>query len=262
MRNEDAARAYGFAAGDGFNAHFSKVSVESVLFYIFAVSAWLLESFFDQHKAEVNARVDQIMPHRPKWYRDTVLRFIKNRVLIPDTDEYDTSDMTEPEITAAQVVKHAVATENNDSSILTIKVAGEDGGKRVRLDAETEAQLLVYIREVKDAGVKITLVNTDADTFNCNIDVYYDPMLIPEEVEAACREAIKDYIENLPFNGEYTNMDLVDRLQTVEGVRIPEMKGASTSPAGDGVVIEIDARYTPLAGYFTVGDVTLNMKAK
>ena len=32
MRNEDVARAYGFEAGDSFTAHFSKASVESVLF--------------------------------------------------------------------------------------------------------------------------------------------------------------------------------------------------------------------------------------
>lgn len=39
MRNEDVARAYGFEAGDSFTAHFSKASVESVLFYIFACAA-------------------------------------------------------------------------------------------------------------------------------------------------------------------------------------------------------------------------------
>ena len=259
MRNADVARAYGFNPGDNFGAHFSRASVESVLFYIFATAAWVIESLFDQHKAEVNDRVEQIMPHRPKWYRDMVLRFMKNKALILDTDHYDTTDMTDADIEAARVVKHAVATENNDSSILTIKVAGEDGGKRVRLDAQTEEQLIAYIREIKDAGVKITLVNKDADSFDCKVDIYYDPMLIPEELDAACRDAIKNYIENLPFNGEYTNMALIDRLQAVEGVRIPELKGASTSPSGDSAVIEIDARYIPLAGYFAAGTITLNM---
>lgn len=262
MRNADVARAYGFAPGDSFTAHFSRASVESVLFYIFAAAAWVIETLFDRHKAEVNERVEQIMPHRPKWYRDMVLKFMKSKALIPDTDDYDTTGMTEDDIAAARVVKHAVATENIDSSILTIKVAGEDGGTRVKLDAQTEEQLLAYIMEVKDAGVKIALVNMDADTFDCEVDIYYDPMLIPEEVEAAARAAIEDYIENLPFNGEYTNMALIDRLQAVEGVRIPELKGASTSPAGDTAVIEIDARYVPLAGYFAAGSITLNMRAE
>lgn len=130
MRNEDVARAYGFSPGDSFTAHFSKASVESVLFYIFACAAWVIESLFDQHKQEVNDRIEEILPHRPKWYRDKVLRFMKNKALIEDSDIYDTGDMTEDDITAARVVKHAVATENKDASILTIKVAGENAGKR------------------------------------------------------------------------------------------------------------------------------------
>ena len=165
------------------------------------------------------------MPHRPKWYRDKVLGFMKNKVLIADTDRYDTEGMSEDDIAAAKVVKHAVAVENNDASILTIKVAGENGGVRQRLDEETETQLAAYIAEFKDAGVRINLVNIDADTFNCEVDIYYDPMLQPEEVEGACRETVRAYIENLLFNGEYTNMALVDELQKVEGVESRRVPG-------------------------------------
>ena len=102
---------------------------------------------------------------------------------------------------------------------------------RCRLDAETEAQLAAYIAEIKDAGVRTALVNIDPDRFNCEADVYYDPMLVAETVESACREAVRNYIENLPFNGEYTNMALVDALQTLDGVRIVEFRGATTVAA-------------------------------
>ena len=258
MRNEDVAKAYGFEPGDSFTAHFSKGSVESVLFYIFACAAWVLESLFDEHKREVNQCIDEILPHRPKWYWDKVLGFMKNKVLIPDTDTYDTTGMSEDDITAAKVVKHAVAVENKDASILTIKVAGEEGGERCRLDAETETQLAAYIAEFKDAGVRINLVNIDADTFNCEVDIYYDPMLLPEEVESACFEAIKEYIENLPFNGEYTNAALVDRLQAIEGVKIPELRSASTSANNETAVVPFNARYVPVAGYFKAGGITIN----
>lgn len=258
MRNEDVAKAYGFDAGDSFTAHFSNASVESVLFYIFACAAWVLESLFDEHKREVTRCIEEILPHRPKWYRDKVLGFMKNKALIPDTDRYDTEGMSEDDITAARVVKHAVAVENRDATILTIKVAGEQGGERCRLDAETERQLAAYISEVKDAGVRINLVNIDADTFNCEVDIYYDPMLLPEEVESACRDAIKTYIENLPFNGEYTNAALIDRLQTIEGVKIPELRGASTSANNETAAVPINARHVPVAGYFKTGEIIIN----
>lgn len=260
MRNEDVAKAYGFNPGDSFTAHFSKASVESVLFYIFACAAWVLESLFEEHKQEVNTRIEEILPHRPKWYRDKVLAFMKNKALIEDSDTYNTEGMTEDDITAARVVKHAVATENKDASILTIKVAGENGGKRCQLDEETETQLAAYIAEVKDAGVRINLINNVPDIFNCEVDIYYNPMLLPEEVEADCRETIKKYIENLPFNGEYTNMSLVDELQQVEGAKIVEFKGATTAANSETTITPINARYIPVAGYFSAGTITINLR--
>ena len=261
MRNEHVAELFAFTPGDSFTSHFSKVSVIGILFYIFAVAAWTLEKLFDTYKGEVDTRIEEIIPHRPRWYRDKVLAFMKGKTLIADTDRYDTEGMTEDAIAAARVVKHAVAAESADASLLTIKVAGEKDGKRCRLDAETEAQLAAYIAEIKDAGVRTALVNIDPDRFNCEADVYYDPMLVAETVEAACREAVREYIENLPFNGEYTNMALVDALQTVEGVRIVEFRGATTVAAGEEVLVTIDARCIPAAGYFEMGDVVLNMKA-
>lgn len=260
MRNEVAADLFGFPAGSNFGAHFSNVSIINVLFYIFSCAVWTLEKLFDTYRREVGAQIDAIIPHRPKWYRDKMLAFMKNRVLIPDTDRYDTQGMTEEEITAAHVVKHAVATEPRDASLLTIKVAGESEGRRCPLDAQTEAQLVTYIAQIKDAGVRTALVNIDPDRFDCTLDIYYDPMLLAENVENACREVIRNYIENLPFNGEYTNMALVDKLQSVEGVKIPEYRSASTTAQGDSVAVPINARCVPAAGYFEMGDIQLTMK--
>ena len=73
----------------------------------------------------MDTRIEEIIPHRPRWYRDKVLAFMKGKTLIADTDRYDTEGMTEDAIAAARVVKHAVAVENRDASLLTIKVAGE-----------------------------------------------------------------------------------------------------------------------------------------
>lgn len=261
MRNPDVARAYGFETGAAFSSHFSKVSVESLLFYIVACAMWVLENLFDQHRRDVEQRIEVIIPHRPKWYRDKVLGFMKDKTLVPDTDHYDTEGMSDGDIEAARVVKYAAASENADASILTIKVAGEVGGVRQPLDADTEIQLLAYIGEIKDAGVRVNLVNQTADVFHCEVDVYYDAMLLPETVETQCRETIRNYIENLPFNGEYSNMALVDELQKIEGVRIVEMSGATTEVDGESTPTDIDARFTPAAGYFSAGNITVNMKS-
>ena len=267
MRNETLADAYGYTVstddtGDGgFSTTFSSVSLESILLYIVAVGIYVLEALFAEHKKEVDAAIEATLPHRPKWYRDKVLQFMVGKTLMEDTDQYDTTGMTEEAVEAARVVKYAAATESPDASILTIKVAGERDGERATLDETTESQLLAYLSEVKDAGVRIALVNQEADQFHCSVDIYYDAMLTSSSVGAACRKAIDKYIQNLPFNGEYTNMGLIDALQEVEGVRIAELKDSKVSISGEQTTTTINARHIPAAGYMKAQeeDVELSM---
>lgn len=240
----------------------SVTAIWRLLLYVIAVAMHTLEGLWDTYEAAVDAKISAKVPHRPLWYRDMTLRFMADKLLIPDTDEYDTTDITDGEIDKARVVKHAVATENRRTSVLTIKVAGEDNdGKRIPLPSDQAEQLDYYLYNIKDAGVKINLINQAPDVFNCTIDIYYDPMRLAQEVEAACEKAITTYIANLPFNGEYTNMALIDVLQAVPGVHIPELKSASASEAGVEGDAAINARYTPVAGYFTAGAIILNMIA-
>ncbi len=261
MRNESAAALYGFAPGTEFSHQFGVMSVENILLYVWAVCAWTVEQLVSSHKAEVGMQLEELMAHRPKWYRDRVLGFMVGRELEKDSDTYDTSGMTEGDIAAARVVKHAVAIESKDASILIIKVAGESGGVRCPLSAEQERQLKAYISEIKDAGVRTALVNMEADTFNCSVDIYYNAMLEPDTVEGVCRDVICEYIENLPFNGEYTNMALIDRLQEVDGVKIAEFLGSSARASNESTTSPINARLIPAAGYLKPGKITINMKA-
>lgn len=261
MANEAAARRYGFAAGSAFGDYFGAASVENILLYVWAVCAWAVEQLVARHKEEVTAELEELVAHRPKWYRDKVLGFMAGKELEPGSDTYDTSGMSESEIAARHVVRHAVATESRDASLLTIKVAGETGGERAPISAEHERQLRAYISEIKDAGVSVSLVNMEGDRFDCRVDVYYNALLEAETVQAACEAAIKEYIGNLPFNGEYTNMALVDCLQVVDGVRIAELRDSSAQAANEATVTQINARLTPAAGYFKAGEITVNMIA-
>ena len=261
MRNKQAAERYGFEPGAEFGDVFGAASVENILLYVWAVCAWTVEQLVALHKMEVTAELEGLIAHRPKWYRDKVLQFMEGKELEADSDTYETEGMSESDVSAARVVKHAVATESRDASLLTIKVAGESGGERRPLTAEQERQLKAYISDIKDAGVRVALVNMEADTFGCTVDVYYNAMLEPGAVQTACVQAICDYIENLPFNGEYTNMALVDRIQEVEGVKIVELRGSTAQAANESTTTQIDARLTPAAGYFRPGTITVNLKA-
>ena len=261
MSNEAVANVYRFEVGSSFEKVFSALSVESVLMYVFAVCAWSVERLMAEHKMEVETRLKNTKAHRPKWYRDKVLAFMFGEALQGDSDEYDTAGMSDDEIEKLRVVKHAVAVENDDESILIIKVAGEREGKRQPLSEEEAEGLRAYIGEIKDAGVRVSLVNQEADEFNCEVDVYYDAILGEATVKEDCQSRIKDYIENLPFNGEYTNMALVDALQGVDGVKIAELKRSTAQAVGETESRQINARTRPAAGYFKEGKITLKMIA-
>ncbi|MCD8041449.1 MAG: hypothetical protein LUH10_00135 [Tannerellaceae bacterium] len=295
MNNREVAKKFSFTVGDNFYDHFSKVSIINILFYIFASATWLLEKLFETFQTEVNRQIEEILPHRAKWYRDKVLHFMLDMDLEPDSDVYDTSDMTDEEIEEARVVKHAVATEMKDMSILLIKVAGEameqeepepdpeeeennngegdgdedneedddtgDTPKRVPLDPETERKLKEYINEVKDAGVHIQLINSEPDLFTCRLEILYNPILSEHTVKSACRRAVKNYIENLPFNGEYNNMALLNVLQQVEGVKIAAVKEVWTKTAGTAEYSEVSMKEIPYAGYYKAQRIQINMTA-
>ena len=124
MRNESAAERYGFEPGTAFGDVFGAASVENILLYVWAVCAWTVEQLVARHKKEVTAELEGLIAHRPKWYRDKVLHFMEGKELVEDSDTYDTASMSESEITAARVVKHAVATESRDASLLTRKRRG------------------------------------------------------------------------------------------------------------------------------------------
>jgi len=105
------------------------------------------------------------------------------------------------------------------------------------------------------------LVNVAPDEFNLSCDIYYNPMLLPENVQNACIDAVKRYIENLPFNGMYTNMDLVDALQKADGVKVVELRETSSREAGVDTTEAINAVKVPAAGYFVLKSYSFNMKA-
>ncbi|MDR0872977.1 MAG: hypothetical protein LBN27_05855, partial [Prevotellaceae bacterium] len=231
--------AYELDTAKSFEEQFSKASLENILFYNTAKSISELENLFDLHKREVNEIIETIIPHRPKWYRDMALKFMIDRVLIDETDKYDTVGMTEDEITAAQIVKYAVAVELN--GLLVVKIAIGEAGALQPIEPEQQVQFEAYMNEIRDAGVKLSIINQAGDNFACEMRIFYDAILLQSDVESAAKNAIKNYITGLPFNGEYSNMSLVDAVQAVEGVKVVTFLSAASAS-------NIEDKFTPVAG--------------
>ena len=268
MQNEEAAKLWGFTVGDKWSTVMGRMSVENVLFYIVAVCCYVVEMLMTTHKSEVEAMVATRMPHTAKWYRDKTLAYLYGKDLIDGTDEYDTEGMGAETIEKLKVVKHAVAVEDMKSGVLVIKVAGEDGdGKRKPLTPDQCEHLKTYLGEVKDAGVRIEVINAEPSGFALEADVYYNALLDSDEVKEECKNVIKSYIENLEFNGILSRNGIEDVLRGVAGVEIVQLGGIEVhnsvvsdvflSPGSNG-----NAYCRPYAGYCSLDDdrIKLNMK--
>lgn len=255
---ETIRNAYGLPEGANFENTFSKVSIESIIFYVVAFSTWVLEILFDVHEEEVSNTIAESKPGTLRWLVNKAKEFMPGYNLVTDTDYYDTSGMTSEQITNAQVVKHAAAVENN--SIVYLKVAGDVNGVPGQLAQEYIDGLRSYIKEIKYAGVEIRIVNEPADHYRLQMIVYYDPKILNSSGAALLggdpvRDAIRNFLRSLPFNGEYRNVDLVDTLQAVDGVVIPELILPEVSVTGlEGSWRQVEAIAIPDSGYYKIYD--------
>lgn len=253
MSNTMLQTKYGFAAGTSFENRFSRVSIENILLYIVAASIWTLEKLFDLHTTEVQNTIALMKPHTLRWYVQKAKSFLYGYSLIDGDSVYDTARLTDDQIAAAQIVSFAAVTEIG--ATLYMKVAKRKGNTPAPLATDERTAFVAYLHEIKDAGVRVDVISQEGDYLKIDLDIYYNPLILTANGQSKrdgtypVNEAIKTYIEALPFDGEFRNNSLVDVLQTVEGVEMVSLNAAAHCE--DGVnFLPVSAYCTPVAGYF------------
>lgn len=262
MAESRLQQAYGFASGTKFDNQFSSVSLENLLLYIVAAAIYTHEVLFDTHTKDVEDFISNMKPHSLRWYVNMARAFQKGCSLIEGTDRYDNTNLEDEDIEALKVVKYAAATESQ--ATVYLKVATEANGSKQPLEADDLQGLKEYLAEIKDAGVRIDIVNEPASSLRLNLDIHYNPMVMNgagvnlQTGKHDVDDTIKAYIENLPFNGEYRNAALIDALQNVDGVIIPELTSAYESYDGE-TFNPIEAKAQPYSGYYSYVPANINI---
>lgn len=264
IKDETIRSLYGLDPNKTFDEQFSKVSLESILFFAVATGIWIACKMFDQHKIDIFTILRDNRAHTTGWYAARSKEFQFGRDLVNDNDFYDNSGLNDEQIEKLRVVKFAVANETNDSALMYLKIATESAGKKQPLNDVQLAAFTNYIGKIKDAGVRIKIVNEPADELRLKMDIYYNPLVLDisgKRVDGVddtpIQLAIKQYIGNLAFNGFYANQTLVDTIQQVDGVEIVELKEASSKYGNLQDFIPINARSIPRAGYYQISDPNL-----
>lgn len=264
MRMEAVKSRYGLDGSKSFADCFSMASLENIIFYVFAVAVWALEKLFDLHRADVDARIEQLEPHTLRWYVSKAKAYMQGQKLVTDCDYYDTEGMTEQDIAAAKVVKYAVATESN--TVVYIKVAREVDGNPAALTAGQLEGLTSYMNEIKDAGVSVQLRNEPADQMRMSLLIYYDPTLLiidangngSQNGKDPVRETTKQVIENLPFNGMFRKSDLMAALQALPCVEVADIKSVKVKPRNGAEWQTVEGYDRPFSGYYSIDALTVD----
>lgn len=264
MKMEAVKSTYGLDGSKSFADCFSMASLENIIFYVFAVAVWALEKLFDLHRADVDARIEQLEPHTLRWYVSKAKAYMQGQKLVTDCDYYDTEGMTEQDIAAAKVVKYAVATESN--TVVYIKVAREVDGNPAALTAGQLEGLTSYMNEIKDAGVSVQLRNEPADQMRISLLIYYDPTLLiidangngSQNGKDPVRETTKQVIENLPFNGMFRKSDLMAALQALPCVEVADIKSVKVKPHNGAEWQTVEGYDRPFSGYYSIDALTVD----
>jgi hypothetical protein len=270
IANDAVIAAYSITPGKTFEDEFSTASIESIIFYCVAYGIWLIYSFFDLFKSEIDAEVADYTHPTLDFFAVKMLTFQYGRDVIAGTDTYDNTGLTDEEIAAQKVIKSANAQEQDFSNGrfgVRLKVAGEDGdGNRIILpDAElTAAQ--DFLKIFKPAGVYTELTTDNADYLKLSLRVYYNPLVLNNQGQrldgtdnTPLQDAIDAFCKNLPFNGRFNLTALTDTMQGVDGIADPRILSAQTKYAALPFTDVID-EVIPDAGYLKIyNDTDLNI---
>lgn len=254
----------GQLTANGITVSGSRTSIRRIWTYVVAFCVWSLDVVFDLHKTEVSAMLSDLKPHTLRWYKNKGLAFQYGHDLITDSDQYDNSGFTDEQIEESRIIKYAAVVETQNESRVIEKIATEVDGVRQPLTPEQYDSFIAYMTEVKDAGVKLTIINFLPDRLYLSIQIFYNPLVLDAQGNSILdggkpvEAAILDYMENgLDFNGELVLAHLIDRLQQVNGVVIPNLISAQTSWVDGetedyGDIQIIDVKKIPESGYFEV----------
>lgn len=266
IANDTIKQRYNLQAGKSFEEQFSAVSLENILFFIVATCNWASRLIFDQHKTDVSAILKEQMSGTANWYAWQAKQFQYGHKLVADTDYYDNTGLTEAQIEASRIVKFAAAVESLDKSILYLKIATGKEGDRQPLTPTQLTAFKNYLNAYQYAGVRVVVINDLPDDIKLTIDIYYDALVLDYEGklldgtgDTSIQDAIRNYLNNLPFNGMYTNQGLVDVLQRLNGVEVAELKSASSRYGVYTSFTEINAREIAHAGYYQITDENLTL---
>lgn len=238
VTNSVLKEAYGIADEQSFDDFFSLVSIERYIVNIISYAVFVHEQLWEVFKSEVGKEIAESRVHTREWYRQKALSYLLGVPVIPGTDKFETSNLSDVEIENAKVIKQAATVKLISSAgygILRVKVASKSGETLIPVPQPAFDSFKQYMnRHVVDAGTQIVITTGTGDDVRLTVDIYYDPLVISaagtylDNGAQVALPAIKAFLSSIEFNGRLILSDLERHLKALSGVEIAVVKSAAS----------------------------------
>lgn len=278
MADDVVRKLYDLKGTEKFSDAFPPVSVEGVLFYVFAFGMWVIEILFDRHRAEVDEALANLKPHTLQWYINKAKAFQIDDCLPTDPSGQVVSDVYATLTPKKQIVRYAIAQENEGTLLLKLaKYRSADDHRPEKLQSREVDAVRRYFSQIKDAGVPLSIVSNAPDLMALDMTIYYNPMTLHTDKKndeldlynatsskGRVRAAVEQVIENLPFNGACKKSDLVAAVYAIDGVDVVDVTRMRVAPAPTANAAPAYTYVTgyciPESGYFKLENLTITLK--
>ena len=262
MANTTVQDLYQLTDNDEFDSSFSAVSLENILFGIFATCVWVLESLFDRHKEEVNQIALQTIVASVEWYHAQALLFQKGDALVynPTTKGFGYA-VVDP---SKQIVKYAAIRDLGKS--IQVLVSGDKSGLPAKLADDDLTLFTEYMNRVKIAGVVLTIRSFNPDVIRIDATCTIDPLVLNSRGERLddnskpVVDAINNYLHAIVYGGTMNKTKLIDAIQTVPGIRDVILNGVSYSVDGVNFSDVMGNDYSARSGSFVSDNIDNTIK--
>lgn len=251
---------YGLQENDTFEGSFSSVSIESILFGIFASAAYVMEQLFDNFTASVDRKIAAAIPATIPWYHNACLKYQHGDKLVldQDTQQY----RYEEEDPSKQLVKFAACRDKG--GYVYILVSGEDEeGLPTALKSNVIMPFEEYLKAIKPAGIQLDIHTYNPDDVVMSIAIQYDSLilnpdgsLINDESRYPVEDAINTYLRNIEYGGIFNKTKLVDAIQQADGVLDLQVQSIAAKAYGDdSYTVVVKNNYESVGGAFKANNL-------
>jgi hypothetical protein len=232
----------------------SQVSIWRLWVYVVAASIWTVEKIFDRLRLDIDAINAANVIGSEAWYVERAYEFQYGDipVIVEGRLVYDTINLDNRIIKRASIVRLG-----NENANAIVKVATIDDQTN-ELRALTQIEITAfngYIRSLMFAGSFIGTRSLPADFLRLYAKVYYNAIYPLPELQIRVANAVNEYIANVPYDGKFFLIKLIDAIQNVEGVSDVELINFNGRPDSQGSQWQPTQRiYITQSGYAKIKD--------